>query len=130
MSFKFSQSFLVLSIFHWFLFFIPSIFYGIAPRLINNQICWASLRETCRYSELFLSVFSHIRTGYGEIQSICPYSVRMRENTDKNNSEWGHILRSEESQEILETHCYKVPWLTKNQICSACPFWICISNIA
>ena len=29
------------------------------------------------------SVFSRIRTEYGEIQSISPYSVRMRENTDQ-----------------------------------------------
>ena len=26
---------------------------------------------------------------------ISPYSVRMRENTDQNNSEYGHFLRSE-----------------------------------
>ena len=26
--------------------------------------------------------------------SISPYSVRMRENTDQNNSEYGHFLRS------------------------------------
>ena len=33
------------------------------------------------------SVFSHIRTEYREIRSISPYSVRMRENADHNNSE-------------------------------------------
>ena len=31
----------------------------------------------------FWSVFSHIRTEYGEIHRISPYSVRMRENTDQ-----------------------------------------------
>ena len=31
----------------------------------------------------FWSVFSHIRTEYGEIRRISPYSVRMRENTDQ-----------------------------------------------
>ena len=31
----------------------------------------------------FWSVFSRIRTEYGEIRSISPYSVRMRENTDQ-----------------------------------------------
>ena len=40
------------------------------------------LRKMCPYSELLWSVFSGIRTEYGEIWSICPYSVRMRENTD------------------------------------------------
>ena len=29
-----------------------------------------------------------------EIHRISPYSVRMRENTDKNNSEYGHFSRS------------------------------------
>ena len=46
------------------------------------------------YSELFWSLVFHIRTEYGELRSISPYSVRMRENTDKNNSEYGHFSRS------------------------------------
>ena len=46
----------------------------------------------CPYSELFWSVFSHIRTEYGEILS--PLPVRMRENMDPNNSEYGHFSRS------------------------------------
>ena len=53
------------------------------------------LREKCPYSELFWSVFSRIRTEYGEVQSISLYSVRMRENADHNNSEYGHFLRSD-----------------------------------
>ena len=43
---------------------------------------------------VFWSVFSRIRIEYGEIRSISPYSVRMRENTDQENSEYGHFLRS------------------------------------
>ena len=53
-----------------------------------------SLRKKCLYSELFWFVFSRIRTEYGEIRSISPYSVRMRQNTDQNNSEYGNFLRS------------------------------------
>ena len=53
------------------------------------------LREKCSYSELFWSAFSRIRTEYGEIFRISPYSVWMRENTDQNNSERGHFLRNE-----------------------------------
>ena len=53
-----------------------------------------TLRDKCPYSELFWSVFSCIRTEYGEILHISPYPVRMRENTDQNNSEYGHFLRS------------------------------------
>ena len=39
-------------------------------------------------------VSSRIWTEYAEIQNISPYSVRMRENTDQNNSEYGHFSRS------------------------------------
>ena len=40
-----------------------------------------TLCKTCPYSELLLR--------------ISPYSVRMRENVDQNNSEYAHISRSE-----------------------------------
>ena len=52
------------------------------------------LIEKCPYSELFWSAFSRIWTEYGEILRISPYSVRMRENADQKNSEYGHFLRS------------------------------------
>ena len=55
---------------------------------------YVALRKKCSYSELFWSVLSHIRTEYGEIQSISPHSIRMRENADQNNSEYGHFLHS------------------------------------
>ena len=42
-------------------------------------------RERCLYSELFWSIFSRIRN---------EYLVRMRENTDQNNSVYRHFLRS------------------------------------
>ena len=54
-----------------------------------------TLRKKCPYSELFWSAFSRIRTEYGEMRSISPYSVRMRENADQNNSEDGYSLRSD-----------------------------------
>ena len=53
-----------------------------------------TLRENFPYSELFWAVFSRIRTEYGEMLRISLYSVRMLENTDQNNSEYGHFLRS------------------------------------
>ena len=49
-----------------------------------------SLREKCPYLELLWSAFSPIRNDYGEILRILrisPYSVRMQENADQNNSE-------------------------------------------
>ena len=54
----------------------------------------AFLCEKCPYPELFWFVFSRIRTEYGEILRISPYSVQMQENMDQNNSEYGHFLRS------------------------------------
>ena len=44
---------------------------------------------------LLWSLFSRIRPEYGEILRISPHSVRMREDTDQNNSEYGHFSRSE-----------------------------------
>ena len=46
-----------------------------------------------RNSELFWSAFSRIRTEQGEILRVSLYSVRIRENADQNNSEYGHFLR-------------------------------------
>ena len=53
-----------------------------------------NIRDKYQYSEFFWSLFFRIRTEYGEIQSISPYSVRMRANTDQKNSEYGHFSRS------------------------------------
>ena len=58
-------------------------------RIVHSTSILYSLRKKCPYSELFWSVFSRIRT------CISPYSVRMRENADQNNSEYGHFPRSD-----------------------------------
>ena len=47
------------------------------------------LRKKGPYSELFWSAFSRIRTEYGEIRSISPYSIRMWKNADRNNYDYG-----------------------------------------
>ena len=73
------RSFLV----HFEIFFREAIF--------RDTFQTATLRKKCPYSELFWFVFSHIRTEYGQIRSISSYSVRMPENTDQNNSEYGHF---------------------------------------
>ena len=57
--------------------------------------CSNSLRKKCPYSELFCSAFSRIRSEYGEILHISPYSIRMRENADQNNSGYRHFSCSE-----------------------------------
>ena len=55
-----------------------------------------SLREKCPDSELFWSAFSRIWTEYGEIRSVSPYSVRMREIADQNtpNTDTFYAVRS------------------------------------
>ena len=70
------------------------------------------------YSELFSSIFFRIRTKYGEIRIISPYSVRMRENADQNNSRYGHFLRSvlvfDFVGYFIRIFCYKkMPKLTR-----------------
>ena len=60
-----------------------------------------SLCKKCPYSEFFWSVFSHIRTEYGEIGNISSYSVQMRENANQKKSEY--FSRSEYSRKSLIT---------------------------
>ena len=60
-----------------------------------------TLRESCPYSEIFWSVFSHIRTEY---RPVSPYSVRMQENTDQKNSKYGHFSRSDTEWLLLGSY--------------------------
>ena len=53
------------------------------------------LRKKCPWSELFWSLFSRIRTEYEEILCISPYSIRIGDDTDRNNSEYGHYSHSD-----------------------------------
>ena len=46
---------------------------------------------------VFGVILVRIRTEDGEVRSISPYSVRMWENADQTNSEYGHFLRSDTS---------------------------------
>ena len=57
----------------------------------------------CPYLELFWSVFFRIWTEYGEISSISPYSVRIRENGHQSNFEHGHFLRRVYSASFFRT---------------------------
>ena len=48
--------------------------------------CWTACYhcvKSVQIGSFFWSVFSRIRTEYGEIRSISPYLVRIRENTDQ-----------------------------------------------
>ena len=59
-----------------------------------QHILTLTLREKCPYSEIFWSVFSRIRTEYGEIRSKSLHSVRTPENGDQENSEYEYFSRS------------------------------------
>ena len=52
------------------------------------------VHEKGPYPDFFWFVFSRIRTEYGEIRIISPYSVQMWKNTDQRNSEYRHYSRS------------------------------------
>ena len=48
----------------------------------------------CVDLEFFWSFISQIRTEYEDIFRISPYSVQMQENTNQENSKYGHFSRS------------------------------------
>ena len=56
---------------------------------------------------------------FGEVLRISPYSVWMQENTDQNNSECGHFLRSVQCyykyfhNPIFELNIYKISYYLK-----------------
>ena len=67
-----------------------------------------ALCKKCPYSELlFWSTFSGIRSEYGEIFRISPYSARMRKSADQNNSEQGNFLRSDAFFKIAVAWFYR-----------------------
>ena len=74
---------------------------------INQEPLKASYQHCGKkypYSEFLWSVFSCIRTEYGEIQSISLNSVRMRENTEQENSVYGHChaMESKASDDLVQ----------------------------
>ena len=51
---------------------------------LYRALCGSTpLREKCPYSKFFWSIFSSIRTEYGEILRISPYSIQILEDTDQ-----------------------------------------------
>ena len=61
---------------------------------ISQIICRFHCVENVQIQSFFWSVFSRIRTKYGEILCISPYSVRMWENTDLNKLRiWTHFAQ-------------------------------------
>ena len=63
---------------------------------------WIHYVKNVQIRSFFWSVFSCIRSEYGEIRSIPPYSVRMRENTDHKKLRFWTLFT--QWQEELLTH--------------------------
>ena len=62
----------------------PSLSSSFDLKAIKGENTFWQIRE---------KIYPHIRTEYGEILRISPYSVWMRENEDQNNSKYGNVLR-------------------------------------
>ena len=67
-------------------------FYSENFRRISKE---ETLREKCPNMEFFWSVFSRIRTEYGDLLLKSVYSVQVRENKDQKNAVFGQFLPSE-----------------------------------
>ena len=66
----------------------------VLPKLLCNFSAEVSIQ---------CNVESRIRTEYGDFLCKSPYSVQMRENMDQKNSEYGHFLHSDRSEEFCIT---------------------------
>ena len=71
--------------FQWFKFIKYSITFAPGKKRSSVKYEKTTLRQKCSYSEFLWSVFSHIWT---------EYVIRMRENMDQKNSEYGHFSHS------------------------------------
>ena len=76
----------------------------------GKHIVYLVLRKKCPYSELFWSAYSRIRTEYGEILRISPYSVRMRTRITPNTDTFYAMLTF---VEIAKVSYISVTWLEK-----------------
>ena len=77
--------------------FFPKQSVNYFHKKMHQRCLIESYTAQCSPSEFFWSLFSHIWTEYGKVLRISPQSVRMRENMERKNSEYGHFLRSPEN---------------------------------
>ena len=78
-----------------FVYTFESCFYCNRSYIHFSFYCRTHCVKRVRIQSFSGPLFFRIRTEYGKIQSISLYSVRMRENVDQKNSEYGHFSRSE-----------------------------------
>ena len=79
-----------------------------------------------RIRSFFWTVFFRIRTEYEEIVCITLYSVRMQENTDQKNSEYGPFSRSEKIRRRLwiRSHLLKKLLAKSLFFCEGCSLYL------
>ena len=70
-----------------------NILFSNVPKLIA-VCCDVHFMKSVQIRSFFWSLFSRIWIEHGGLLRKSPCSVRIRENTDQKNSEYGHILRS------------------------------------
>ena len=63
----------------------PKCFFVRCSKAVSNIDEKNHCMKSVQIRRFFWYIFSHIRTEYGEIRSISPYSARMREKTDQEN---------------------------------------------
>ena len=76
-----------------------------------------TLREKCFNLEFFWSVFSRIRTEYGNLQSNSPYLVRIWENKYQKNSEFGYFSGSQNHAEFFPVRVFQGDYFCRPRIC-------------
>ena len=84
-----------------------------------------SLPEKCQIRSFFWSVFSRIRSEYGEIRRISPYSVRMRENTDQKKTPY---LNTFHVVYLFVSFWHFSPYLLANDLIFFC-FFCCVPGL-
>ena len=62
---------------------VKQIIHSVKHHSVKRTSCNTHCVKRVRIRRFFWFVSSHIRTEYGEIRSISPYLVRMRENADQ-----------------------------------------------
>ena len=83
---RYRDGYLGLLVFH-------SLFFRTLPSMLKYGHKSFTAWEVSVFGVILVHIFPHSEI-YWEILLISPYSVRMRENADKNNSEYRHVLRS------------------------------------
>ena len=94
---------------------VGKVLYVSFPEMFHCSVIsfFQTLRKKSQYLQFFWSVFSRILTVHGEIYGkkfrISPYSLRMRENTEQKNSEYGQFSRSENNTHKIISHRWPLP---------------------